>query len=78
MKTEFLRAQVVMLRGLGYSQKEISAKLGVSQSTVSYTLHEVNKNARDEGDEPTFTAVISAGYGPVIVKAAQMLFKGKL
>jgi len=78
MKTEFLKAQVVMLRGLGYSQKNISDKLGVSQSTVSYTLSEVNKNAKEEGDEPSYTAIMSAGYGPVIVKAAQMLFKGKL
>ena len=77
-KGEFLRAQVVMLRGLGYSQKEISGKLGVSQSTVSYTLRDVNKKALDEGDESTYTAIIAAGYGPVIVKAGQMLFKGRM
>jgi len=77
-KNEFLRAQIVMLRGLGYSQKDISEKLGVSQSNVSYTLLDVNTKAREGGDEPTFTAIIASGYGPVVVKAAQMLFKGRL
>ncbi|OYT55114.1 MAG: hypothetical protein B6U72_00500 [Candidatus Altiarchaeales archaeon ex4484_2] len=76
-KGEFLRAQIVMLRGLGYNQKEISGKLGVSQSTVSYTLREVNQKARDEGDEPAYTTVIASGYGPVIVKAAKILFRDR-
>jgi len=78
VKDEFLRAQVVMLRGLGYNQKEISTKLGVSQSTVSYTLSEVNKTAIREGDESEYIKILSAGYSPVIVKAAKMLFKGRL
>ncbi len=77
-KGEFLRAQIVMLRGLGYNQNEISVKLGVSQSTVSYTLREVNQKAREEGDESTYTTVIASGYGPVIVKAAGILFSGRL
>ncbi|RLI96100.1 MAG: hypothetical protein DRO92_00280 [Candidatus Altiarchaeales archaeon] len=77
MTDEFLRAQIVMLRGLGYTQKEISEKLNVSQSAVSYTLRDVNKNAREDGDEATFTTIITSGFGPVIVKALQMLFRGR-
>ena len=74
-KGEFIRAQIVMLRGLGYTQKEISQKLGVSQSTVSYTLADVREKAGEEGDEAAYTAIMASGYGPVIVKAGQMLFK---
>ncbi len=77
-KGEFLRAQIVMLRGLGYNQREISEKVGVSQSTVSYNLREVKQKAISEGDEPAYTTVIASGYGPVIVKAAGILFSGKL
>ncbi|HDN83367.1 MAG TPA: sigma-70 family RNA polymerase sigma factor [Candidatus Altiarchaeales archaeon] len=78
MVSEFDRARVVMLRGLGYSQKEISEKTGLSQSAISYILSEIKKRALEEGDEATFVAIMSSGYGPLIVRAMQMLFKDKL
>lgn len=78
MEKDFVKAQVVMLRGLGYTQTEISEKTEVSQSTVSYILREVNETARMEGDEPTFTSILASGYGPLIVKAMQQLFRGRM
>ena len=51
-------AEIVKLRGLGFSQTDIGKRLGVKQSAVQYQLARINKRARNEGIEDVFLALI--------------------
>lgn len=57
-------AEIVKMRGLGYSQDEIAQFLGVSQSAIQYQLARINERARNDGNDDTFLALlIGAGLG---------------
>ena len=47
-------ATIVMLRGLGFQEKEIAAKLNVTQSAVSHQLMKIRKEALQYGVDETF------------------------
>ncbi|MBU7027221.1 MAG: helix-turn-helix domain-containing protein [Theionarchaea archaeon] len=71
-------AEIVKMRGLGYSQAEIAQQLGVSQSAIQYQLSKINERARNEGNDDTFLALIigaSLGIG-VGLLFAKLLEKG--
>lgn len=56
------KADIVILRGLGYSTTEIAEKLGVSPQLVSYHLKELKKRAEKVGPQWAFLeAMIQAG-----------------
>lgn len=62
--TEREIAEIVKMRGLGYSQSEIARQLGVSQGAVQYQLAKINERAQKEGIDKTFLALlIGAGLG---------------
>ena len=42
-------AEMIKLRGLGFSQKEIADKTGVTPSAISYQLKRIKKLALKEG-----------------------------
>lgn len=42
-------AEMIKLRGLGFFQKEIADKLGVTPSAISYQLKRIKKLALKEG-----------------------------
>jgi predicted transcriptional regulator len=75
MASEKQIAEIVMLRGLGYNQKEIAGKLGLTQSTVWYNLNEVREKANEKGDTSTFISVLVEGFMPEIVEKAKLLDK---
>ena len=57
-------ADIVKLRGLGFSQTDIANRLGVKQSAIQYQLARINKRARNEGIEDVFLAlIVGAGLG---------------
>lgn len=57
-------AQIVKMRGLGYSQAEIAEELGVSQSAIQYQLQRIKKRAQKEGGDDTLIALLmGAGLG---------------
>lgn len=45
-----MTAEMIKLRGLGFSQKEIADKLGVVPGTISYQLKRIKKIALKEGN----------------------------
>jgi len=47
-------ATIVKLRGLGFSQAEIAAKLHVTAGTISYQLIQIKKEALANGIDKTF------------------------
>lgn len=70
--TERNIAEIVKMRGLGYSQAEIAQRLSVSQSAVQYQLARINERARNEGDDDTFLALLigaSLGIGAGLLLA---------
>jgi len=67
------KAEMVMLRGLGYAQREIADKMSVSQGQVSYHLREVNEKARQKGDVSTFTSILVDGFLPEILEKMRLL-----
>lgn len=70
MVDDFVKAKIVMLRGLGYQQKEIADKLGLTLGQVSYNLGEVNEDARKIGDTSTYMKILTAGFSPKLVELA--------
>ena len=57
-------AQIVKMRGLGYSQSEIAKKLNVSQSAIQYQLQRIKKRAQKDGEDDTlFALLLGAGLG---------------
>lgn len=54
------RLQVSVLRALGYDQKEIAGRLGISQHTVSYHLERFRRRAEEETPEVTFYRLVLA------------------
>jgi len=68
MVSDYHLAQIVELRGLGYRQREIAKKLGITEDKVSYYLGRVRKQAKSEGDDPTYVRIMSAGVLPEIVR----------
>lgn len=62
--TEREIAEIVKMRGLGYSQAEIAQEFGVSQSAIQYQLAKIKDRALKEGNDEVFTAlVVGAGLG---------------
>ncbi len=48
------QARIVMLRGVGFEQKEIAERLGVSQPTVHKYLKKMKLSAKERGAEIIF------------------------
>ena len=57
------KAMLVMLRGLGFSQKEVAEQLGKSQSTVHKYLRKIKQSAVDRGNEIVFLEMLL--HGPI-------------
>ncbi len=68
-------SEIIMYRGLGYSQKEIAKRLGLSQTAVWYHLNEVNKKAREKGDSAVFLGSLMDGFLPDIIEKINLLKK---
>ena len=51
-------AQIVMLRGVGYSQKEIAGNLGVSQPTIHNHLKKIRKQCDERGTHAVFCQML--------------------
>ncbi|MCZ7401209.1 MAG: helix-turn-helix domain-containing protein [Candidatus Methanoperedens sp.] len=70
--TEKEIAEIIKMRGLGYSQEDIAQRLGVSQSAIQYQLARINKRAKKEGDDDTFNAIL---VGAGLIGAGILLAK---
>ena len=70
---DFKLTQCVMLRGLGYTHQEIAEKLGLKLHQVQYSLTNLNDEARLNGDEAVYLRVLSAGFGPRILRIIEKL-----
>ena len=51
-------ARMILLRGVGYHQKEIAKELGVTPSAVGYQLNRLKKLTKEHGAEKVFTYYI--------------------
>ena len=64
MLNEKQLAEIVKLRGLGYSHAEIAEIMSISQGVVQYQLEKINERAKEEGDDDAFFALlVGAGLG---------------
>lgn len=65
---------IVMMRGLGYSQSEIAQYVGVSQAAVQYQLRKIRKRAERNGRDNTLLALLlGAGIGLGVGLSAVLL-----
>ena len=60
---DHMLAEIAKLRALGFSQKEIAERLGVSQTTVAYHLKKLKDMAQKRGEDETFSIIIAALIG---------------
>lgn len=58
-------AELIKLRALGWSQKEIAEKLGTSQQVIAYQLKKLKKQSREKGADEVFNAALMAGLAGV-------------
>jgi len=72
-------AQIMKMRALGYSQKEIAQNLGTSQSAVSQRIRTIRRSARSsENFEDAFwKLLIAAGGTYVLLKLLDNLGRGR-
>jgi len=70
---DFKLAQCVMLRGVGYTHGEIAEKLGVKLHQIQYALTDLNEEARLKGDMEVYLRVMSAGFGPKLLRLIDKL-----
>jgi len=73
MITDFQKARILELRGLGYQKREIAEKLEVGIGTVNYHLREFKELAQKRGDDQTFLKILVTGVGPEIVSLVQRI-----
>ena len=53
-----MTAKMIMLRGIGFKQAEISERLGVAPATISYQLRRLRKLAEDHNPNELFAYYI--------------------
>ena len=54
-------AELLKLRAIGWSQKEIAEKLNTSQQVIAYNLKKLKKESKKRGADDVFTAAILGG-----------------
>jgi len=57
MATEYQVVQIAKYRALGWTQQEISDKIGLSRQVVAYQLKQLKEKAADKGAEEVFTKI---------------------
>ena len=61
-------AEIMKLRGLGYSHKEIAKRLKTTQGVVQYRLKQLKKRAGEEGVDAVFFGLVMKLYVPKIIE----------
>jgi len=61
-------AEIMKLRGLGYSQNEIAKKFKISPGQVQYALKKLKKRAIEEGIDNVFFELVMKIYLPKILR----------
>ena len=54
-------AELLKLRAIGYSQKEIAEAIGTSQQVVAYQLKKLKEDAKKKGADDVFSAALLGG-----------------
>jgi len=69
---------MVILRGLGFTQKQIARRLGLTQETVSYHLRKLREAAARQGPAALFFAVVLGplGAGAMAAKIVEEVVGG--
>jgi len=73
--TDFQKSKIVELRGLGYTEADVAKKLKLSHGQVTYFLNKINEEAVKKGDDTVYIKIMSAGLGPKLLKAFELLMK---
>ncbi|MGY5881596.1 MAG: hypothetical protein RTV31_15200 [Candidatus Thorarchaeota archaeon] len=73
--SDFQKSKIVELRGLGYTEAEVAKKLRLTHGQVTYFLNKLNEEAKKKGDDSVYLKIMSAGLGPKLLKAFELLMK---
>lgn len=68
-------AEVMKLRGLGFSQKEIAKRLKIKQGVVQYKLRQLRKRAEEKGINVVFFELVVELYVPKVMEAIDDIFR---
>ena len=75
MKKWAIDAEIMKLRGLGYSQKEIAKQLRITQGVVQYKLRQLRKRAEEEGIDTVFFGQLMELYTPRAMEILDHIFR---
>ena len=75
-------ADLLKLRALGWSQKEIAEQLGTSQQVIGYHLKKLKKQSQERGADEVFSSALMAGLagaaaGVTLVALLELLNKSQ-
>ena len=57
-----INAEIMKLRGLGFSQEEIAKQLKIKQGVVQYKLRQLKKRAEEKGIDTVFFELVMILY----------------
>jgi len=75
-------AELLKLRALGWSQKEIAECLGTSQQVIGYHLKKLKRQSKERGADEVFNTALMAGLagaaaGVTLVALLELLNKSQ-
>ena len=69
-----INAEIMKLRGLGFSQEEIAKRLKIKQGVVQYKLRQLKKRAEEKGIDTVFFEQLVELYVPKVMEALDHIF----
>ena len=75
MKKWAITAEIMKLRGLGFSQEEIAKRLKIKQGVVQYKLRQLKKRAEEKGIDTVFFEQLVELYVPKVMETLDHIFQ---
>lgn len=72
-----INAEIMKLRGLGFSHEEIAKRLKMKRGAVQYRLNQLKKRADEEGIDTVFFELVVKLYVPKVMETFNKIMSGK-
>lgn len=70
-----INAEIMKLRGLGYSHDEIAKRLKMKRGAVQYRLKQLRKRAEEKGINTVFFEQVVELYIPKVMETLDHIFR---
>lgn len=70
-----INAEIMKLRGLGFSHEEIAKRLKIKRGAVQYRLKQLRKHAEEKGIDTVFFEQLVELYVPKVMETLDHIFQ---